>query len=394
MFGEGLRKLAFLNRRSRLNAALSAVEGAMGLARPHSLPVRLDLVLTKACNLRCRFCISYGSVEGGKWMDFALYQRIARELFPTAAEVSFCSGGEPLLYPRLREALALARDSRCLTLVVSNGMLLDRETCAWMVRDQSLWNLNISFDAATPETLGRLRQGADFDLILSNLKTLAEVKRDLGAARPAVGLRFAVMRSNAEELPRVFSLAAKAGVERVLVNYLKVANNMDPGESLYHHPALAAQVFAQARAQAREAGVRLSLPPLPGLARTNGRCRSPWNFVQIDPDGAVRHCYFSWLQRLGRFQDGFPDLWQGDIYARIRKTLNTPEPYYPFCRTCPVRRGWGVEDSHYQDRPGEEYLIPGLERFQTGFKPRSQENAAAFRAGSRDDSVSPPKSGP
>ncbi len=61
-------------------------------------------------------------------MDFELYEQIAHTLFPKALKVSFCSGGEPLLYPRIRDALRLARGYRTLTHMASNGMLLDNIT--------------------------------------------------------------------------------------------------------------------------------------------------------------------------------------------------------------------------------------------------------------------------
>ncbi len=379
MLKTALRRLAFLNRRSRANLAMNAVECLFRIPRPRSRPVYVDVVLTKACNLRCVFCISYESAQSGKWMEFGLYERIARELFPFAATVAFCSGGEPLLYPRLREALALVRDNRAMAVMVSNGMLLDRTMSSWLVRDQSLWDLNISFDGAKRETLQGLRRGADYDLILSNLEGLAAEKHDRKADWPTVRFRYAVMRSNIEELPLIFEPAARVGVREVLVNYLKVTGAMDMRESLYHHPALTAEVFAEARIRARESGVRVKLPPLPRENRSGRRCRSPWEMCLIDPDGSIRHCYYSWLQRLGWFDDGFERVWRGDSYAGIRQTLDSPEPYYPYCRHCPVRRGWGLEDSHNQNRPEEDYLILGLEHLQTSFNRRSSENRGAFQ---------------
>ena len=86
------------------NVALTYTESWLRLSRPVSLPVILDIALTKACNLRCTFCISYGSLSGNHWLDYGLYERIAAELFPTAWDVQFCSGGEPFLYPKIRAA--------------------------------------------------------------------------------------------------------------------------------------------------------------------------------------------------------------------------------------------------------------------------------------------------
>ena len=109
---DGLRQLIFSGNLRRLgNVALNSVEQWLNVSRPRSYPVLLDIVLTKACNLNCTFCIS-STVEGQRWLPYDLYERVARELFPYARNLSFCSGGEPLLYPKIREAAGTWIDER------------------------------------------------------------------------------------------------------------------------------------------------------------------------------------------------------------------------------------------------------------------------------------------
>jgi MoaA/NifB/PqqE/SkfB family radical SAM enzyme len=354
------------------NILLNCLEGWLRVDTPRSYPVNLDIVLTKACNLRCLFCISYDSLSGpqARVMDFRLYEQIARTLFPRVHRVYFCSGGEPLLYPKIRAALGLARRSGPLTTMVSNGMLLDPPTAQWLVADQSLQELVISFDGARKETLERIRRGADFDAILGNLRRLADVKRAAGAKLPRVSLQFAVMRSNAEELPEIFALGARHGVQKVRVQYLNVCNDIEFSESLFNHQDLAARVFQEARDQARRWGVRVELPPLPDQDRRRRRCRYPWQFSQIDPDGAIRFCYHTWRQRLGYAGAGFDSVWRGEYYRRLRRTLDSPAPFYPYCRYCPERLGFRQASAHNHNLHADAYLIPGLENLQTTFTPR------------------------
>ena len=368
-----------VNPRAVLNASLNYCEGLFRLAKPCSYPVRLDLVLTKACNLRCIFCISYGALAGPRWMDFELYEQIARTLFPKALKVFFCSGGEPLLYPRLRDALRLARRYRTLTQMVSNGMLLDHETAQWLVADQSLHDLTISLDGARKETVERIRAGADFQKILDQIAYLATLKRERGALYPRLSLHYVIMRSNAPELPEIFPRCAQSGISRVLVSYLNVCNDIDFQESLFNHRALGARVFQEARRRARHWGVRLELPPLPGEAQRHQRCLYPWQFCQIDPDGAIRPCYHSWRQRLGFFRDGFASVWQGDYYQKLRRTVDSQTPFYPYCQGCAVRLGYDREDSHHQKCNDQSYVIPGLETLQVPFNQRLEENISSWR---------------
>jgi MoaA/NifB/PqqE/SkfB family radical SAM enzyme len=368
-----------LNSRACLNALLNQAEGILRATCPRSLPVNLDIVLTKACNLRCTFCVSYGALTGQRWMSFDLYQRIARRLFPTALGVFFCSGGEPFLYPRMRDALRLARHHRTLVTVTTNGMLLDSETSAWIVQDQTLHELCISFDGATKATLERIRRGSDYDMILTNIAHLSALKKRRHARYPRLWLRYVVMRSNVEELPDIFEICAKHGLYRVEVKYLNLANEMESDESLFNHRDLAKRFFLAARDRARHFGIELGLPPLPGRDSGGRRCLYPWRFCQIDPDGSVRFCYQCWRQRIGWFSDGFESLWRGERYRRLRETLDGSSPFYPRCAHCAVRCGYDHATSHDQRLLPDSYLIPGIEDLQVPLIPRSEENASAFR---------------
>lgn len=361
-----------------LNAGAGCCAALLRVAKPYAYPVNVDVILTKACNLRCLFCISYGSLKEERWMSFDLYSRVARELFPTAHGLFICSGGEPFLYPRIREALQLAGNYRVRTTVTSNGMLIDEPVARWVVEDQTLHELCISFDGSSKETLERIRRGAHYETILRNLAYLSALKRRKAAVFPRMWLRFVIMKSNAHELPELFEICARLGLYKVVVKYLNVANDMDPDESLLRHPELAAQAFEAARFHARKQKVRVVLPPLPGTKSASRRCLSPWTFVQVDTDGSLRFCYSAWRQRIGFFDDGFRSVWQGEHYQKIRKTLYSDTPYYPYCRICLIRDGYGTQAPREKADP-EAYVIPGMEQLLVPFNDRANENVSSFK---------------
>lgn len=368
-----------VNKGALLNAARGQVEGLLRRDMPRAKPAALDIVLTKACNLRCIFCISYGSLDKEYWMDFSLYEQVARELFPSALGVFFCSGGEPLLYPHIRKALRLARDHRTRATMTSNAMLLDAQVASWMVEDQSLQELCISFDGATKPTLERIRRGANYERILGNIERLSEMKRRRKKRYPWLWFRFAIMKSNAEELPDLVPICARLGLYKIEVKYLNVTNDIEFDESLYKHPELAERVFAEARKSAAAHGVQLVLPPLPGKGAAGRKCMKPWEFVQVDTDGSLRLCYYCWKQRLGFIEDGFDAVWRGEHYARIRRSIDSEDPYYPYCKHCAVPLGPDSESAHNRTVHEDAYAIAGLEHLQIDFNERSQENVASFQ---------------
>lgn len=364
---------------SYINLGVTYWEAFWRISRPLAYPANVDVILTKACNLRCTFCIAYGSLREVRWMPFDLYERIAAELFPRAYGVFICSGGEPFLYPRLREALSLARQYQTRTTVTSNGTLIDEKIAGWLVKDQSLNEMYISFDGARKETLEKIRRGAKYETILKNLECLSSLKRKAAAVYPRMTFRFVAMKSNLHELPEMIDLCTRYGLYKLVVKYLNVSNSIDPDESLFNHPKLTERAFEETRRKAREKGVQLELPPLPGTHASFRRCLSPWNFVQIDADGAIRFCYSGWRQRIGFFDDGFKSIWRGKHYARLRKTLYSRAPYYPYCRYCLIPDGYRTQATREGEVGPETHVIPGLENLLVPFTDRVDENVASFR---------------
>ena len=99
-------------------------------------PLAYGIEVTSCCNLRCPMCYAWGekgwyrkkseagiSVE--QELDWDLARRIVIE---TQADNPFYTlwGGEPLLYSRLRDFLALTRRMRRFCYICTNGLLLDQ----------------------------------------------------------------------------------------------------------------------------------------------------------------------------------------------------------------------------------------------------------------------------
>jgi radical S-adenosyl methionine domain-containing protein 2 len=115
----------------------------------------------RGCNFRCKYCYAtFCDASGARGILpgadlFALVRLLARRY----AKITF-AGGEPTLYPRLPELLALAKAEGTLTNVVTNGSRID---AAWLATNAAnLDFLTISADsdhAATLKALGRVANG-------------------------------------------------------------------------------------------------------------------------------------------------------------------------------------------------------------------------------------------
>lgn len=369
----------YFTPRRLANIALNHLEARLRVRSPRSLPRSLDIVMTKACNLNCTFCVS-STLENARWLEFETYERIAAELFPTASRLSICSGGEPLLYPRIRDVLRIAGDHGVKTLMVSNGMLLKEDVREWMVADQTLGIYYVSFDGSTKEVLERIRRGARFETIVENVTALSRRRQAAGRRLPRIGIRYSVMKSNAEDLVGISALAKSMGVEEVLVSWVNFANDMSPQDSLFYDQDYAADVFARTRAEAARHGIKMILPPLPRDEKNGQRCDFPWEFAQIDADGSIRHCYMAWVQTVGNYTDGFADIWRGDVYGQVRSTMEGDDPFFPYCKVCAWRKGCNNEAAHNHRLHMDAFKFKDpAAQVPLSFNRRSEENRTAFK---------------
>lgn len=353
------RKLSHVSPRSGANAALNRLEARRQTPVVRSMPRVVHLVLTKACNLACTFCKDY-ETYGAQHLSMRNFERAARQLFPTALRLHIDAGGEPWLHRGLEDMLRVARRYRLATWVLSNGMLLTEERLRPVIREGLITTHGFSVDGIAPATVERIRVNADLARILANVDLLLRIRDEEGKREPAVTIRYALMRSNVEELPAAVAYWGARGIDRIDCGYLSLANGIDRAESLFFHEELLERVLREARAvAARFPRTELRLPPTPAEERQRPGprpCDAPWRMVMIDADGAVLPCYRAFeALRMGNIYDGdgeaFGDVWNNADYRALRRTVNDDggAKFYPHCARCDARLGWGELDSHRGD---------------------------------------------
>ena len=180
-------------------------------------PLGCQLELTARCNQRCIMCYNRSGAEEtfphGKEMSVDEWLDVAGQLRKMGVFQVIISGGEPtLLGDDLFRIMDVFRDEPVRFLVITNGMLLDRDTVKRFA--QYRYNfMQISIDGASPEVHDYLRQAkggwqkavrgarlvkeAGIPLViahtvtaqnLSTLRDMVELAFYLGAARIILGI--------------------------------------------------------------------------------------------------------------------------------------------------------------------------------------------------------------
>jgi len=208
--------------------------------------------------------------------------------------------------------------------------------------------------------------------VMENIRMFLRLRKEIGNGKPSVTIRYALMRSNIEELPDAVRFWGDLGIERIDAGYLSLANGMDRDLSLYYHQDLTREYLDKAReAAARYPQLTVSLPPL--IADEKARlanptkCTSPWRFVMVDTNGQVLPCYRAFeAMRFPSLYTGdatFEEIWNSPDYQQLRATVNDDSrpKFFPYCGICEMRYGWYNERSHLGDESwmavlGDEWL--------------------------------------
>ena len=213
-----------------------------------STPPGMEIELTNRCNLACIQCLRSRGLKPYALgdMDFDNYKRILAQ-FPHVMNLCLNGFGEPLMHKQFFDIVAYTRRERpwCKIGIYSNGMLLDAEK-AERLMDCGVAEVDISLDAAHPDTYHRVRRGGKLAVVHDNIQRLVRIKRKMRARFPLVGMNFVMLNENEGELVPFIEHAAEFGVDFVnCITYASYdwgfvndgtpgATNTDAGSSTCH----------------------------------------------------------------------------------------------------------------------------------------------------------------
>jgi hypothetical protein len=343
-------------------AAATLMRDCIGARRPASFPRRIGVFLTNRCNFACPMC-AVQEVRGlllarGGDLPFDLVDQVLKECSPHQPVIDFL-GGEPLLYPELARAVALAADRRALAVVTTNGLTLAGHAES-LVRAR-LPMLQVSLDG-WDEDSQRSRGG-----VKGSFARLGEGVRAVQAARgghpfPIIRILTAITRNNYFGLDRIQSVIAELGVrywgianyfhlnrhaaERhrtfALVHRLTgVAPSDTIGEDVYLQPSQVDELAASLhRVREQNKVLRLHIAyawdiDLAAYYSTRAPasfCDLPYSRLDIHTDGHMAICVSG--HRIGQAgRDTIAGAWTGGVVESYRRLYERTGPM-PMCFRC------------------------------------------------------------
>lgn len=169
-------------------------------------PTWMSLANSTVCNIDCIMCGSKHHKD-----DTELIKRVSgevKELLPGMRELFMTGNGDAFARPDTRELLFNIDSARYPDLkinLLTNGLLLPKY---WdRIKNLNFGYLDMSVDAATPETYERIRRGGKWQDLMRTFETVS-ADRDRFSW---ITINMTVMRENYREIPLFVELASRYG---------------------------------------------------------------------------------------------------------------------------------------------------------------------------------------
>ena len=165
--------------------------------------------LTDQCNFNCIWCYA-NSGPKGQHMNKKKVEKIIKAFADSGIIQITFSGGEPLLYPYIKEAIKIAKDYGMIIHMNTNGYLLTKKLAKELYK-LGLTQVQINIDSLNPEIHDRIRgRKGSFNRAVQALKNA----KDAGLICVS---QTVLTKQNENEIIDIFKFARSIGTQRCRV---------------------------------------------------------------------------------------------------------------------------------------------------------------------------------
>lgn len=212
-------------------------------------PLYVRIKPTNKCNHNCNYChyasgqyLDLQGQENRNQIPWEMMQEIIKDLADMGVKaVTFSGGGEPLLYPRIIEAMQQLLEYDIDLSIITNGSMLKGDAAELLARAK--W-VRISLDAGTRETYSQIRGISleSFPKVCANIEKFALLKQK----ECELGINFVVNKENSGEIYAAGKLMHDLGVNHIKYT-ARMTNNVDD-----YHKDFKEQVMEQIKRVKKE----------------------------------------------------------------------------------------------------------------------------------------------
>ena len=145
-----------------------------GQTKISSLPSFLKIEISRYCDVNCKFCFADKTDIMYSQHD---YKKLINQFKDSVFLVSLYDIGEPLHHPDVVECIRYAHEKKIGTVVSTSLSMKKNDVFRGDLVTSGLDLLIVAIDGITQKTYNEYRQNGNYDLVISNLKKINELKK-------------------------------------------------------------------------------------------------------------------------------------------------------------------------------------------------------------------------
>lgn len=244
----------------------------------------IKLEVTHRCQLKCIHCSSNANPCNSPVMQFKLATDILEQAIAMGVKEVCFSGGEPLLWEGIADAISLCTSAGVYTQVYTSGNLDGVEVSMELLREKNTSKLIFSIYGGKGEYHDKITEvRGSFD------KTMGAVDQAIAAGLD-VEFHFVPLSTNYKELGDVIRLARNKGVEQVsILRFVPQGRGENhPGLALNHRQNLELKKIVERNRS--EAKIRAGSPYNFLMINDSPSCSAGIDRLSILPDSTIYPC--------------------------------------------------------------------------------------------------------
>jgi len=180
------------------------------------VPKVLNAAYDLTCNLFCNSCRKFILADQNSQRHELFKQKIL-ELgqHGKLEEIVLIGGGDPFSSPHTRKWLDEGISIAEKITIWTNGILLTRDRWSRLAPEtrKAIQSIEVSIDAAEPDTYHEVRAGGDWDILMENMAFISELRASGEISN--FRINFVVRLENYEEMPAFVRLGERFGVDDI-----------------------------------------------------------------------------------------------------------------------------------------------------------------------------------
>lgn len=322
-----MRSLAFEKERA-INAILAKIDSTWISSNVLAKPETASIAIGTACDLKCEFCSRQHFIPvDSAFMDFASFRELIANLIGTKRAYLF-GLGDPLLNRQFLDFVKVCHSFGIETSATTHAMHLTEQISQALI-EEGMEELAISLDAAEQPLLEKLRGNSDLARISTNVRRLAELKKQANSPLPMLIVTCTMSTLNLHEMPSLVELAADLGAEAICFSDM-IAIKPEFVQYTIQDREVYSTYLEQARARADALGLKVAqfyqktqpwrYEVLPNEGMQHG-CSMVWNGLFVEREGDTRPCCYLGMAQSNAFNEPLTAVMHSPEKMSVRKEM-------------------------------------------------------------------------